>query len=146
MKIKILKNSLLFVFALVLCVHHSCKLNRLEKKSENFIVSKTQINPLIDSTIAVLWQLDSLGCQGIRSKSMAQSLLKHIEGDSITLENFLSVLGTANKTMINNKKTTLCYFFNSVCQHNRLSDESDRCFAMFIFKRNIFSHAQFICN
>ncbi len=92
------------------------------------------------------WKADSLGCEKLRTKAMAESII-----DSLNLENadrteFLKVFGNPNTTSQREGAFIDGYYFDALCVNGNFIDSADYCIAEFTFEQNKTVQRNYICH
>ena len=94
---------------------------------------KQEVKPSEDSLI---WMKDSLGCMGKRSFELAEKLILENTLENSSTEKFKTVFGKPNETNEDKGFTSFTYYVESICNHDSIQKDSDKCFVVFTFKYN----------
>ena len=94
---------------------------------------KQEVKISEDSSI---WMKDSLGCMQKRDFDMAERLLLENTLENSSTEKFKTIFGKPNEINQDKSFTTFTYYIQSVCNHNSIQKDSDKCFIVFTFKNN----------
>lgn len=130
-----MKNSIILIFA---CFIFSCN------NSENSIsiinnsqVSKSEMND---------WQKDKDGCLKLRTKELAEELIKKNNLYKKRREDFLQIFGKPNEIkQEGNKYVILIYYFDSSCIEGQLQKDSEKCYANFYFSNDKLVREVYLC-
>ncbi len=121
----------------------------LDNKKTGFIrdknVSEIHTTDVHIKMLSKQWKADSLGCQRLRTKIMAETMI-----DSLKLKNaekmaFLEMFGSPNRKYTSGERLVLGYYFDSICINKKLIDSVDYCMAEFTFERNMLIQQNYIC-
>lgn len=91
------------------------------------------------------WTKDYWGCLNLRNEKLAKELVKQYDLDNKSQERFLKVFGNPNEKAKKEDFEILIYYFNSICDKNKPTKDSDKCFAKFYFESNKLKLTDFEC-
>ncbi len=128
-------NSLFVLFSLLL---FGCNSHNQNSKLDND-------NSEQKSNNIIKWQKDKNGCLKIRSKKLAEDLLKEHYLKNKSESDFLKVFGLANEKKKSNNQRVLVYYFDSVCNETELLKDGDRCYAEFYFENDLLKNVIYLC-
>ena len=80
------------------------------------------------------WKYDRLGCLKLRNESMSETLIDGFKLESASEYRFVEIFGQPNVKTERNGDKILIYYFDSVCKDNKIIENSDYCYAEFIFR------------
>ena len=135
-----MKNSIIPVFV---CFIFSCNISCNNNNQisipgfDNSQVSKLEMND---------WQKDKYGCLKLRTKELAEKLIKKNNLYEKRREDFLQVFGEPNKTkQEGDKYVILIYYFDTACRDGKLQKDSDKCYANFYFSNDKLVRDVYLC-
>jgi hypothetical protein len=91
------------------------------------------------------WSRDKEGCLGLRSKSLADSLISQYQLMGKSEDVFLKVFKSPNDIEHTADDEILVYYWGGVCESHKLIMNGDKCYAKFYFKAGTLASADFIC-
>lgn len=92
------------------------------------------------------WQSDSLGCQKLRTKQVAETIIDSLQlGGTTKVEFFLKVFGTPNTENEREGSKIIGYYFDAICREGKFIDSADYCVAEFTFKQDKLIQRNYIC-
>lgn len=92
------------------------------------------------------WGKDRDGCMKLRSKELAKKLIKEYQLMHKTKSDFINVFKEPNSLKKDGDKTVvLTYYFDAICDNDKIIEGSDRCYANFYFTNDKFLSEEFIC-
>jgi len=125
-------NNILILLTMCICLACNAKKKEFNIKKEMVEVGKR-------------WQQDVDGCLKIRSKKLAQSIIKDYNLNGKSVQYFLKIFGSANCIKYLDNKVILIYYFDSVCKENNPVKNGDKCYAKFYFENNKFYKDIYLC-
>ncbi len=118
----------------------SCTSNANNQKAASIKLDKE------NSELIQQWKQDSLGCENIRSKVLAEKIIINLKLENTPKDNFIKIFGTPNVVRNYEGKIILCYYFNSSCVDGSMLKDADTCLAEFTFKNGSLIQRNYICN
>ncbi len=91
------------------------------------------------------WKSDSLGCQKLRTKVKAETIIDSLKLESTAKAQFLKVFGNPNTENEREGNIILGYYFDALCSKGKLIDSADYCIAEFTFKQDKLLQRNYIC-
>jgi hypothetical protein len=92
-----------------------------------------------------MWQSDSLGCQKLRTKQIAEKIIDSLRLESTAKADFLKVFGNSNIESKRGSNIILGYYFDAICRDGKFIDSADYCIAEFTFKTDKLVSRNYIC-
>lgn len=96
-------------------------------------------------TLIKKWQSDSLGCQKLRTKDVAETIIDSLKLNSASEVEFLKVFGKPNTENEREGSKILGYYFDAICRDGKFIDSADYCIAEFSFVQNKLIQRNYIC-
>ena len=102
-------------------------------------------NTTVKSEISNNWKKDKDGCLKLRSKKLAENLIKDYNLNNKYKSDFRKVFGKPNKIEKENNQEVYVYYFDCTCVKGNIVKGSDKCYAEFYFDNDKFKDVIFIC-
>jgi len=93
----------------------------------------------------ILWKSDSLGCEKIRTKEMAEKIIDSLKLSEVNESEFLKYFGNPNTRVNREENIVLGFYFDALCRDNKLIDSADYCIAEFTFKGKKLIQRNYVC-
>lgn len=91
------------------------------------------------------WSKDQNGCLQLRSRDLADKLVKQNGLMNDAEDNFLKVFGNPDTISQTNDAKILIYYINNMCENNHPLKDSDKCWAEFYFESGRLKSYNFPC-
>ncbi len=91
------------------------------------------------------WRADSVGCERLRNKAMAESIIDSLMLETAERIDFLKVFGGPNTTYQREENFGVGYYFDASCVKGNFIDSADRCVAEVTFNQNKLVQSNNIC-
>lgn len=130
-----MKKFFLIIYLILLCNCNN------QKKNSNIEINKD----LSKKEIINNWQSDKYGCLKIRNKVISENLINNYNLINKHISEFIKVFGQPNEEIKNNDTLILVYYFDSICNNNKIVTDGDKCFVEFYFENNLLKENTYIC-
>lgn len=128
-----------YIYALIafILMFQSCH-NRKETNKETNSICQNQKDSIQNDNWNYpekLWQLDSLGCLGLRRKVSDGSIILHYSLLGKSIKEFCEIFGKPNETYCDteNNRIDLKYYIQAMCDSNVIIMDSDKAWISFTF-------------
>lgn len=83
--------------------------------------------PVIDDTLLLSWQADSLGCNGYRNGKVLKEIFEKYGLNTKGVNDVIFFLGKANEDYVNDRYYGFRYYSENSCVDGKLPPESEKC-------------------
>lgn len=131
------RNKDKLIAIILLLVFLGCNESKMEERKSS---EKQLVGNYINN-----WIKDTQGCLKLRSRELADSLIRAHNLESKSIDEFKLVLGLPNEVEVIDKQNILIYYFDCACKDSLILENSDKCYAKFYFENGRNTSRVFIC-
>ena len=107
---------------------------------------KQESSPIVQDEVTLNeWRIDSLGCNRIRTKELAERMILDNNLEGKAMSDFEHIFGKPNRRETTKEEVIISYYFNALCRNNKFLDTADYCVAEFRFIQDTLSKRNYIC-